>query len=240
MFGELLESRAKPVRNRAGTTASIVGHAVAIALAVAATRAPLIARDPEARFAPLPTLELPSTARSAEQQSRRSVDSPVTEAPVPTMIDLPPIALPGIPHAELFPPIATATAWRSDSGGSSGGITTGLAGNAGDEIPFAAGVDTPALALAGNPSPRYPDILRRANVRGTVVVQVVIDTSGRADMTTLRLMSSDHPLLTDAVLAVLPRARFLPAETGGRKVRMWALQSFVFEMQGMTAAPPGL
>jgi protein TonB len=101
----------------------------------------------------------------------------------------------------------------------------------GDGIPFAAGVDKPALALHGNPTPRYPDILRRANVGGEVVIQVVIDTTGRADVGTARVLSSDHELLTNAVLATLPAARFLPAESGGRKVRMWAVQSFVFEVK---------
>jgi hypothetical protein len=38
MFGELLESRAKPVRNRGSAVASLVGHVVFIGLAVLAAR----------------------------------------------------------------------------------------------------------------------------------------------------------------------------------------------------------
>jgi hypothetical protein len=47
----------------------------------------------------------------------------------------------------------------------------------------------------------------------------------------LRARPPDHRLFVEAVLASLPRARFLPAEAGGRKVRMWAVQSFVFEVR---------
>ena len=101
----------------------------------------------------------------------------------------------------------------------------------GDGIPFAAGVEKPAMALGGNPVPLYPDILRRAGVRGEVTVEIVVDTTGVAQMATLRVITSAHPLLTDAVVAALKRARYLPAETGGRKVRMWVRQSFVFEVR---------
>lgn len=232
MFVELLESRAKPVRNRAGAIASVVGHGVFIALAVAATRSPLIARGPTERVVALPVLNPPSPPRPsepAEPMRTPVLSTPGTSAPL--MVAVPVIVLPGIPPIDLTQAPATGIEWRSDGRGLSPGITTRAPGGSDDGIPFAPGVDKPAIALAGNPAPRYPEILRRANVRGEVVVQVVIDTTGRADMTTLRVMSSDHPLLTDAVLAVLPRARFLSAETGGRKVRMWAVQSFVFEVK---------
>jgi protein TonB len=121
--------------------------------------------------------------------------------------------------------------WSTDRISGLPGTATHGAGGSEDGIPFAPGVDKPAIARAGNPSPRYPEVLRRANVAGEVVVQVVVDTTGLADLSTLRVLSSAHPLLTDAVLATFPRARFIPAETGGRKVRMWVVQSFVFEMK---------
>ncbi len=34
----------------------------------------------------------------------------------------------------------------------------------------------------GNTAPRYPDMLRSANVEGEVLAQFVVDTTGRADM----------------------------------------------------------
>ena len=231
MFGELLESRAQRRRNRGGTVASVIGHTALIALAVMSTRTPLGARVPVERVVPLPVLNSPAP-RPGDPAPARSPAPTAPVAPAAPIVTVPDIILPGIPPVDISRSPATVIGSQFD--GSS--LTTGLGTNAvagGDEggIPFAPGVDKPAIAMPGNPTPHYPEILRRASVRGEVVIQVVIDTTGRADMGSVRVLASDHQLLTDAVLAALPRARFLPAESSGRKVRMWAVQSFVFEVR---------
>ena len=235
MFGELLESRAKRRRNRAGTIASVAGHAVIMALAVVATRTPLIARGPVEHLVPLPAMAPPSPRPSAPAPAPRrapSPSAPVAPAPPVAPIILDPHIVPvGIPPIDMTRS-PTEFAWPSDGPASSSTPGTRAHGTGLDDgIAFAANVEKPAMALPGSPPPRYPDVLRRASVKGEVVIHVVIDTTGRADMTTVRVISSDHPLFTEAVLAALPRARFLPAETGGRKVPMWAVQSFVFEVR---------
>ena len=55
-------------------------------------------------------------------------------------------------------------------------------------------VDEPPVLLAGPPL-GYPDVLRRAGTTGTVTVQLVIDTLGRAEPGSLVLQSS-HPGFT--------------------------------------------
>ena len=231
MFGELLESRARSRRNRGGAVASVIGHTLLIALAVVSTRTQLGARAPVERVIPLPVLNPPAPRPNDPTPSPSRAPSTPAPATLSTpIISIPNIVLPGIPPVDITRSPATVIGWQSDGPSLTTSIGTGSpVGGSDDGIPFAPGVDKPAIALAGNPTPRYPDILRRANVRGEVVIQVVIDTTGRADMASLRVLSSDHQLLTDAVLAALPRARFLPAESAGRKVRMWAVQSFVFE-----------
>jgi periplasmic protein TonB len=235
MFGELLESRATPVRNRGGTVASVVGHAVLIGLAVLATRTTLSARGPGETIIPLPTLtpvKAPSPSAPAPPQPTRAPSGP--SLPKPLTLVVPTVVPDHIPDIDPSTPVIDPTAgieWGSRAPGTDPGNERRGSGESIDGIPFAPGVDKPAMAMPGNPSPRYPDILRRASIKGEVIVQVVIDTTGRADMATVRVVSSDHPLLTESVLAVLPRARFVPAETGGRKVRMWAVQSFVFEVK---------
>ena len=236
MFGELLESRAKRRRNRAGTIASVTGHAVIMALAVVATRTPLIARGPVEHLVPLPVMAPPSPRPTAPAPAPRRAPSPtapVAPAPPVAPIILDPRIVPvGIPPIDLTRSPGAEIEWRADGPVSPFDPGTRAHGTGLDDgIAFAANVEKPAIALPGSPPPRYPDILRRASVRGEVVIHVVIDTAGRADMTTVRVISSDHPLFTDAVLAALPRARFLPAETGGRRVPMWAVQSFVFEVR---------
>ena len=57
------------------------------------------------------------------------------------------------------------------------------------------------VAVPGQPAPRYPDMLRSANVEGEVLAQFVVDTTGRADMSTFKVLKSTHDLFTNAVKA---------------------------------------
>ena len=232
MFGELLESRATRVRNRAGTIVSVVGHGVFIALAVVATRTQLLAAGPHERLVPLPVLN-PAPPVETTRPSEVRPPSPSTrfETLVPPRTHFIDVPVPAIPSLDAPSQPAVAIDWTADRPGLAVGITARQGVGSEDGIPFAAGVDKPALALANNPAPRYPDLLRRANIGGAVVVQVVIDTTGRADMTTARILSSDNPAFTDAVLAALARARYIAAESNGRKTRMWVVQSFVFTIE---------
>lgn len=63
------------------------------------------------------------------------------------------------------------------------------------------------------PQPRYPDRLRGLRVEGEVMIQFTVNENGRADMSSMQVVRSPHPLLTDAVRGVLPQFRFEPART---------------------------
>jgi protein TonB len=91
-------------------------------------------------------------------------------------------------------------------------------------------VEKPALAREGNPSPRYPSMLQSSGVEGEVLVQFVIDTTGRADMKSFKVLKSSNDLFTQSVRSVLPEYRFYPAETGGRKVKMYVQMPFTFKI----------
>ncbi len=79
-------------------------------------------------------------------------------------------------------------------------------------------VDDPPALLAGPPL-AYPEVLRRAGTTGTVMVQVVIDTLGRAEPRSLVLESSYAGFETAARAYVLG-AVFRPGRTHGRAVRV--------------------
>jgi len=80
-------------------------------------------------------------------------------------------------------------------------------------------VDVPARADSGQPvAPVYPDALLSAGVGGRVVVEFVVDTTGRADMGTFGTVSTTHPVFTEAVRRAVAAARFSPAMLGGRRV----------------------
>ncbi len=120
--------------------------------------------------------------------------------------------------------------------GVEGGVAKGVVGGKGpvtnsDQPYFEFQVEKPVLPKEGNPQPRYPDVLRSAGVTGEVLAQFVVDTTGRAEMSTFKALSSSHELFTAAVRATLPSMRFYPAETGGRKVKQLVQQAFKFNVQ---------
>ena len=87
------------------------------------------------------------------------------------------------------------------------------------------------MAVPGSPTPRYPDILKSAGVEGEVVVAFVVDTTGRAEVGTLKILKSTHELFAAGrAERRLPSMRFLPAEVGGKKVKQLVQQPFVFNI----------
>ena len=63
------------------------------------------------------------------------------------------------------------------------------------------------------PKPTVPSQL--GNVEGDVRLRFTVDTEGRPVMSTVSVMNSTHPALTDAVKRVIPSMRFEPARGGG-------------------------
>jgi protein TonB len=91
-------------------------------------------------------------------------------------------------------------------------------------------VDKPVLQRPGNPHAQYPDDMRSRGRIGDVVVQFVVDTTGRIDMNSIEIIKSSDASFSNSVKAVLPEMRFFPAETGGHRVRQMVQQSFRFAL----------
>lgn len=89
-------------------------------------------------------------------------------------------------------------------------------------------VEKPAMPRPGNPPPVYPPALRENEISGEVLAQFVVDTTGRAEVRTLKILKATHNDFAKAVRDVVPRMRFLPAELGGCKVRQLAQLPFAF------------
>jgi TonB family protein len=101
-------------------------------------------------------------------------------------------------------------------------------------------VEQEAQLLPNGPSPRYPDSLRAANVQGEVVAQFVVDTTGRADTTTFKVLNGAHPMFAASVRSALPQMKFTPAQVGGRKVKQLMEMPFQFSLSktnGVVGAP---
>lgn len=102
--------------------------------------------------------------------------------------------------------------------------------NGGSRTYIASQVDKPVVPKPYNAPPLYPEPLRLAGVEGTVLVRFVVDTTGRPDVTTLKVLKPTHPLFVQAVRTALPRMRFSPAELDGRKVKQLVQEPFAFRI----------
>ena len=227
MFDQLLESKAEKQKRFGGGFVSVVVHAVLIGLAIVATSTASV------------VLEKPKAEQVEFVEVQRDEPPPpdVVAAPPPPKgfqvltapVDIPDV----IPDIDLTKAVTNEDDFSGR--GVEGGIAKGVVGGTGpvvtDQPFFEFQVEKPAIASQGNPPPRYPEILRGAGVEGETLVQFVVDTTGRADMSSFKVLKSDHDLFTNAVRSILPQYRFLPAETGGRKVKMYVQMPFKFNIQ---------
>jgi periplasmic protein TonB len=91
-------------------------------------------------------------------------------------------------------------------------------------------VEKVAAARDGNPIPKYPERLRRNGVEGDLLVQFVVDSTGRVDARDIRFPASAHALFAESVRRALLKSRYLPAELGGHRVRQHVRQQFIFRI----------
>lgn len=101
-----------------------------------------------------------------------------------------------------------------------------------DVVYFEYQVEKPVTAAPGSGFPKYPDILKSAGVEGEAIVSFVVDTTGLADTSSLKIIKTTHQLFARSVAAALPNLRFTPALVGGRKVKQLVMQPFVFNLAG--------
>jgi len=80
-------------------------------------------------------------------------------------------------------------------------------------------VDERPEVLSG-PILTYPELMRQAGIEGRVVVEVVIDSLGRAELGSLRIVESPQRAFEAPALSYVRRALFRPARVMGRSVRV--------------------
>ena len=231
MFNELLESRARPQRRTGVAAASVLAHSAIIVLAVVATtRAAPGPREPTAP----PPIFVP-ISKAPEPVAKIPPSQAVHSAPVPqgSLSLIAPIDVPiAIPPVDLSAPVTRDEDW---TGGAKIGRADGVPGlttptDAGSPY-LASQVEKTVLQAPGSPTPRYPQTLMDAHVEGEVMVQFVVDTTGRVDRESVKIVSSSHDLFTAAVRSALPLMQFLPAEVGERKVKQLVQQPFQFHLK---------
>ncbi len=231
MLNQLLETKQAMRRTPIGTVVSVVLHVCAISAATELTqRATTALAGPVSVVVRVPTPPAdPAPTQTGGAHHTGGAPAPEGMTPLPPiaedLIEIPPLDLGVVP--------TPSSEWGT--AGVPGG-TTHVAGDAhGDAIGgdgyFDFQVDKVAEAVPGTSAPSYPESLRSAGVDGEALVQFVVDTLGRAELGSFKVLRATHDAFGESVRAALPRMRFLPAELGGRKVRMLVQQPFTFALQ---------
>ena len=213
MFDNLIESKRKADKKKAFGLGfvSLVGHSVLVVLAVIATlTAGQAATD----------MSVDTTMVFLNQEEKKPPEEqpPVLDIPqlkgfqtvvAPTDIptNIPPINL----QEHFDPKDYTGT-------GVEGGTGTGIVPSS-DQVFMESVVEERPEVLSG-PQLQYPDLLRQAAIQGRVLVQAIIDTSGRAEPPSVKVIASPNPGFDQSAKNYVLRALFRPARVHGRAVRV--------------------
>ena len=233
MFNNLLESKAKRQRSTSGTIGSIILHVLLITAAVFGTLKAKEQNDEE-KVEEVKFVETPKDEPPPPEPEKTPPPPDVTVAPPPPQgfqVLTAPVEIPDvIPDIDLSKKVTDEADFSGK--GVAGGIAKGVEGGTGpvttDQPYFEFQVEKQVIQAPGSPGPKYPEMLKAGGIEGEVLAQFVVDTSGRAEPGTFKVLKSTHELFTLAVKNALPSMRFLPAEVGGRKVKQLVQQPFTF------------
>jgi protein TonB len=235
MFNNLIESKPKKQRTTGGLIISGILHAV---IGTAAVYGTLQAKE---------QLEKPKAEKVEFVEMKKKDEPPPPKEqppPPPDVVAAPPppkgflvlqapIKVPDVlPDIDLSKKVTDEADFsgKGVAGGTSKGVVGGTAPVNTDQPYFEFQVEKQVTTAPGSPQPRYPDMLKSANVEGEVLAQFVVDTTGHAEMNTFKVLKSSHELFTQSVRNVLPNMRFYAAEIGGRKVKQMVQQPFTFAL----------
>ena len=232
MLNNLLESKPQKQRTTGGLVFSVVWHAAIIVLAVEATlhaNEKLKKADEKIAFVEVKKDEPPPPKEKPPEN--------VTVAPPPPQgfqVLTAPVNIPDVlPEIDLSKKLTNEADFsgKGVAGGRADGVKGGVAVVDNNQTYFEFQVEKAVMPAPGSPAPRYPEILKSAGVEGEVLASFVVDTLGRAEVSSFKVIKASHELFTSAVRNALPNFRFLPAEVGGRKVKQLVQQPFVFAIQ---------
>jgi periplasmic protein TonB len=234
MFDQLLETKAATQKRAGGTVISIILHAIVIGAAAYLTQKSVSALEkPKEEKVVLQENKKEPEPEKPKEQPKVVQQVAQVAPPKGFQVPVPPLEIPDvIPDVDLN---KKATDEADFSGkGVQGGVAKGVEGGTGpvisDQPYFDFQVEKAAAAIPGSGAPAYPEMLKSSGVEGEALVQFIVDTTGRAELGSFKVLRTSHDAFGQAVRAALPRMRFLPAEIGGRKVRMLVQQPFAFAL----------
>ena len=236
MFNNLVESQAKKQKRWGGSVFSIAFHAVVVAGLVIVTANAGI-KNEKSKEEKVDFVEVKKDEPKPPEPEKPPPPPDAVAAPPPPkgfQVLSAPIEIPNIiPDIDLSKKVTDEADFSGK--GVAGGVAKGVEGGKGpvpqgDQPYFDFQVEKPVVMAPGATGPAYPDMLRSAGIEGTVLAQFVVDTTGRADMSTFKVLKTDNDLFSTSVKNALTRMKFLPAEVGGRRVKQLVQQPFQFSL----------
>jgi protein TonB len=192
--------------------ASVGAHAAIVAVALWATAA-------RSAVPAHPIVIMPVLGVGPHHHTPGPVSGP--EIPMPIIPSIPfgpdPLPAPGIPGNPVPLP-----AFENPVGGPAVGTDT--------TVPTLLMVDEAPELLSVAP-PIYPALLRQAGVSGSVVIEAVVDTAGRVEPRSLRVVDATDPAFGASALASVRSALFRPARMYGKPVRVLVRLPVVFALR---------
>ena len=213
MFDNLIESKRKKNSRRVfGVGAvSLVVHTVVIAGAVYATLSAGEADNSVKVDTAMVFMDQPKQEKPPEQQPVQ-LDVPLKGFQTVVAPDVIPTNIPPVNLQEHFDP-------KDYSGtGVEGGVSTGMVPT-GNEVFMEAIVEEKPAVLSG-PTLQFPELLRQAQIQGRVLVQAIVDTLGRAEPNSVKVLQSPNPGFDQSAKSYVIKALFRPARVHGRAVRV--------------------
>ena len=222
MFDTLIESRRKSEKKKyfGVGVVSLFMHTVIITAAVIAT----LTAGPADNSVKVDTNMV---YLQQEQQQKQPEPQPVLDvqlkgfqtvvAPTDIPTNIPPINL-----QEHFDP-------KDYSGsGVEGGVGNGIVPSS-DQVLSVDVVQEKPERLAG-PQPVYPPLLQQAGIQGVVRVEAIIDTTGRVEPNSVRVVESPNPGFDQAAKTVVLKSLYRPARVYGKAVRVLIQQPINFQI----------
>ena len=213
MFDNLIESGRKPEKKKFFGVGliSLTIHSLLIGAAAYAT---LGASQADQKVL-LDTLNVFINQQQEQKPPEQQVimpDVPLKGFQTVVAPDVIPTNIPPVNLQEHFDP-------KDYSGtGVEGGLATGMVPT-GNEVFMEAIVEEKPAVLSG-PTLQFPELLRQAQIQGRVLVQAIIDTLGRAEPPSVKVLQSPNPGFDQSAKSYVLKALFRPARVHGRAVRV--------------------
>jgi protein TonB len=236
MLNNLIESKSAKQKRFGGGFVSVIAHVVIIGGGVYVTANAGIINEKD-KQEKVDFVEVKKDEpKPPEPDKPKPPPDQVVQAPPPKGFQMlpPPVDIPTvIPDIDLSKKVTDEADYsgKGVAGGTSKGVgNAAVAPPAPDQPYFEFQVEKPVVTAPGSPGPVYPEMLKSAGVEGQVLAQFIVDSTGRAEVGSFKVLKSDNAQFENAVKMALPRMRFLAAEVGGRKVKQLVQQPFQFSL----------